>query len=121
MLRFQKAKLKVKLLDLKEEQYIEIQKKNYLKAGELNLEIEKVNAEINNITEELAIPMITDDVGEEKEKNDSHTMTVCLEIMCSSMQSPSIKTLHPTLRSLLDHMVVDNLEVSITLILLLAT
>ncbi|XP_051156329.1 condensin complex subunit 3 [Leptopilina boulardi] len=104
-----KAKLKVKLLDLKEEQYNEIQNKNYLKAEELKMQIESVTAEIQSITEELAIPMITDDVGEEIEKNDSHTMTICLEIMCSSMQSPSIKSLHPTLRSLLDHMVVENL------------
>lgn len=96
---------------MKEEQYNEIQNKNYLKAEELKMQIESVTAEIQSITEELAIPMITDDVGEEIEKNDSHTMTICLEIMCSSMQSPSIKSLHPTLRSLLDHMVVENLGV----------
>lgn len=100
-------------MELKEDQYNEIQNKNYLRAEELKVQIERVTAEIHQITEDLALPTVTDDVGEEPEKNDSHTMTICLEIMCSSMQSPSIKTLHPTLRSLLDHMVLENLGVSL--------
>ena len=105
--------MKVKLLELKEDQYNAIQDKSYLKAEELNLEIKKITEEIENFEEELAVPMVTDDAGEEKEKNDSQTMTVCLEIMCTMMQSTSITSLVPTLRSLLDHMVLDSLEVSI--------
>ncbi|XP_043466822.1 condensin complex subunit 3 [Leptopilina heterotoma] len=104
-----KAKLKVTLLELKEDQYNEIQNKNYLRAEELKVQIERITAEIHQITEELELPTVTEDVGEEPLKNDSHTMTICLEIMCSSMQSPSIKTLHPTLRSILDHIVIENL------------
>lgn len=110
---FQKARLKVKLLEIKEEQYNCIRAKEYLKAEELNLEITKLAKEIEDLEEELTTPMATDDVAEEKEKNDSQTMTVCLEIMCTMMQSPSIMTLVPTLRSLLDHMVLESLEVSI--------
>ena len=98
---------------MKEDQYNAIKEKNYLRAEELKGDIEKLSKEIDMLADELVIPMITDDAGEEKEKNDSQTMTVCLEIMCTMMQSNSITTLLPTLRSLMDHMVLDSLEVSL--------
>ncbi|KAG7202630.1 hypothetical protein KM043_009811 [Ampulex compressa] len=92
----QRAKLKVMLLELKEEEYQAIQEKDYLKADSLKDRINALNQEISKLMEQPEL-MITDDIREEK--NDRETMVKCLTIMYAMMQS--VNTLTPTLRSLM--------------------
>ena len=99
----QRAKLKMKVLALQEEEYQAIQEKEYLKADALKNQINEVNKEIQSLTEQ---PQIT--VMEEiKEKSDPETMRKCLSIICTMMQS--VVSLTPTLRSLMQ-IAFDSLE-----------
>ncbi|KAL2719211.1 Condensin complex subunit 3 [Vespula squamosa] len=97
----QKARLRVQLLELKEEEYQAIQNKEYLKAENRKEQINKVNQELMKLNEQSEPDIIIDDDIEE-EKNDSETMIKCLTILCSMMRVKSVKTLMPTLRCLIN-------------------
>ncbi|XP_076748823.1 chromosome associated protein G [Xylocopa sonorina] len=97
-INFQKAKLKVKLLELREEEYQAITEKQYLKADKLKNEINLLNEEILKLSEkDMEIPLTNNE--EIKEKCDSETMIKCLNILCTMMQS--VTALTPTLRGLM--------------------
>lgn len=51
------------------------------------------------------------------EKNDPETIIQCLQIMFSMMQSPAITSLTPTLRSLMESLVIPHLNVNFILYL----
>lgn len=100
------------MLELKEEEYVAIKDKEYLKADSLKNEINALNDEILRLSEK---PQMT--VTEEiKEKDDPETMIKCLTIMCTVMQS--ITALTPTLRSLMQ-IAFDSFDVSFIFILYL--
>lgn len=103
---FQRAKLKVKLLELKEEEYQAVQDKQYLKADSLTNEINLLHQEIIKLSEKPQI-MISEEV---KEKDDPETMIKCLSIICTMMQS--ITTLTPTISNLMQ-IGLDSLNVCI--------
>lgn len=104
---FQRVKLKVKMLEMKEEEYQAIQDKQYLKADSLKNQINLLNEEIMKLSEK---PQTTQMTNEEiKEKNDPETMIKCLSIIYTMMQS--VHTLTPTLRSLMQ-IALDSLDVS---------
>ncbi|XP_076666914.1 chromosome associated protein G [Andrena cerasifolii] len=105
-INMKKAKLKMKLLELKEEEYQAIQDKQYLKADTLKNKIITLNEEIIKLSD---TPPISQATGTEeiKEKNDSETMIKCLAIMCTMMQSVTVLT--PTLRSLMQ-IALDSLD-----------
>ncbi|KAL2745812.1 Condensin complex subunit 3 [Vespula maculifrons] len=98
----QKARLRVQLLELKEEEYQAIQNKEYLKAENRKEEINKVNQELMKLNEPSEANMVIVDDDIEEEKSDSETMIKCLTILCAMMRAKSIKTLMPTLRCLLN-------------------
>ncbi|KAI4482163.1 hypothetical protein M0802_013788, partial [Mischocyttarus mexicanus] len=101
----QKARLRVQLLELQEEEYEAIKNKEYLKAEKLKEQLGKINEDIIKLNElpEPCVAINDDDVDIiDEEKNDSETMIKCLTIMCSMMRTKSIKTLVPTLRCLLN-------------------
>ncbi|KAF7389917.1 hypothetical protein HZH68_011774 [Vespula germanica] len=98
----QKARLRVQLLELKEEEYQAIQNKEYLKAENRKEEINKVNQELMKLNEPSEANMVIVDDDIEEEKSDSETMIKCLTILCAMMRVKSIKTLMPTLRCLLN-------------------
>lgn len=106
---FQRAKLKMKLLELKEEEYRAIQEKQYLKADGIKNKINTLSEEIIRLSE---APPVSQATGTEeiKEKNDPETMIKCLAIMCTMMQSATLLT--PTLRSLMQ-IALDSLDVSV--------
>ncbi|XP_031831534.1 chromosome associated protein G [Nomia melanderi] len=95
-MNLKRAKLKVRLLELKEEEYQAIQNKQYLKADQLKNEIDKLNEEIMKLSEVPELPTVIEDI---KEKSDPETMIKCLSIICTMMQS--VTSLTPTLRSLM--------------------
>ncbi|XP_078038064.1 chromosome associated protein G [Augochlora pura] len=103
-LTLKRAKLKVKLLELKEEEYQAIKSKLYLRANELKDEIDKLSAEIMELSEE---PQAVTVIEEMKEKTDSETMIKCLSIVCTMMQSVTVLT--PTLRSMMQ-IALDSLD-----------
>ncbi|XP_076234312.1 chromosome associated protein G [Calliopsis andreniformis] len=102
-INMQRAKLKVRLLELKEEEYQAIQDKKYLKADSLKNEITELNEKIVKLSETPQV-IVTEEI---KEKNDPETMIKCLTIMCTMMQS--VTTLTPTLRSLMQ-LALDSLD-----------
>ncbi|OAD60372.1 Condensin complex subunit 3 [Eufriesea mexicana] len=104
-INIKRAKLKVKLLEMKEDEYQAIQDKQYLKADSLKNEINLLNEEIIKLSKQPQISQITNE--EIKEKNDSETMIKCLSIICTMMQS--VHTLTPTLRSLMQ-IALDSLD-----------
>ncbi|XP_003705431.1 chromosome associated protein G [Megachile rotundata] len=102
-INLQRAKLRVKLLELKELEYQAIAEQQYLKADTLKNQIIELNEEIKKLSEK---PQLT--VMEEiKEKNDPETMRKCLNIICVMMQSVTVLT--PTLRSLMQ-IALDSLD-----------
>ncbi|XP_033333688.2 chromosome associated protein G isoform X2 [Megalopta genalis] len=103
-LTLKRAKLKVKLLELKEEEYQAIQNKQYLRADELKNEIDTLNGEIMKLSEE---PQLVTVMEEMKEKTDSETMIKCLTIICTMMQS--VTSLTPTIRSMMQ-ITLDSLD-----------
>ncbi|KOC59737.1 Condensin complex subunit 3 [Habropoda laboriosa] len=98
-----RAKLKVKLLELKEEEYQAIEEKQYLKADSLKNQINSLTEEITKLSKQPDIVTIE----EIKEKNDPETMIKCLSIICTMMQS--VNALTPTLRSLMQ-IALDSLD-----------
>ncbi|XP_076650122.1 chromosome associated protein G [Halictus rubicundus] len=90
-----RAKLRVKLLDLKEEEYQAIQNKQYLRADQLKNEINELNEEITKLFQ----PQTITATEEIKEKNDPETMVKCLTILRTMMES--VNSLTPTLRSMM--------------------
>ncbi|CAK9813926.1 Condensin complex subunit 3 [Anthophora quadrimaculata] len=90
-----RAKMKVKLLELKEEEYKAIEEKQYLKADSLKNQINSLTEEITKLSKQPDIVTME----EIKEKNDPETMINCLSIICTMMQS--VTALTPTLRSLM--------------------
>ncbi|CAL7949788.1 unnamed protein product [Xylocopa violacea] len=97
-INFQRAKLKVMLLELREEEYQAITEKQYLKADKLKNEINTLNEEIIKLSKKnTEIPLTNSE--EIKEKCDSETMIKCLNIVCTMMQSVTVLT--PTLRGLM--------------------
>ncbi|XP_033356774.1 condensin complex subunit 3 [Bombus vosnesenskii] len=105
-INLKRAKLKVKLLELKEEEYQAIQDKQYLKADGLKNQINELNKEIVKLSEK---PQVTQTIVNEeiKEKSDSATMIKCLTIICTMMQS--VTSLTPTLKSLMQ-IALDSLD-----------
>ncbi|KAK2582335.1 hypothetical protein KPH14_004672 [Odynerus spinipes] len=100
-INMQKAKIRVRLLELKEEQYEAAKSKEYLKAGKLEGEINELLQELDKFNVQPEADMITqDDV--EKEKDDPETMIKCLTIICSMMTSKSVTSLTPTLKCLMN-------------------
>ncbi|XP_054016614.1 condensin complex subunit 3-like [Hylaeus anthracinus] len=96
-LNVQKARLKVKLLVLKDEEYEAIQAGQFLKADSLQKEINALNQEIIKLS--VPPPPPATPVEEIKEKDDPETMIKCLSIICTMMQP--INSLTPTLRGLM--------------------
>ncbi|XP_043504256.1 condensin complex subunit 3 [Polistes fuscatus] len=98
----QKARLRVQILELQEEEYEAIKNKEYLKAEKLKEQQNKINQDLLKFHENQEPCLLINDDDIEEEKNDSETMIKCLTIMCSMMRVKSIKTLVPTLRCLLN-------------------
>ncbi|XP_035740285.1 condensin complex subunit 3-like [Vespa mandarinia] len=98
----QKARLRVQLLELKEEEYQAIQNKEYLKAENRKEQIDKINQELMKLNEQSEPNQMIVDDDIEEEKSDSETMIKCLTIMCAMMRVKSVKTLTPTLRCLVN-------------------
>ncbi|CAD1469487.1 unnamed protein product [Heterotrigona itama] len=104
-INIKRAKLKVQLLELKEEEYQAIQDKQYLEADNLKNQINKLNEEIIKLSEK---PQTETIINEEiKEKSDSATMIKCLTIICTMMQS--VTALTPTLKSFMQ-IALDSLD-----------
>ncbi|XP_076300337.1 chromosome associated protein G [Lasioglossum baleicum] len=98
-----RAKLRVNLLNLKEEEYQAIQNKEYLRADELKNQINALNEEIVKLSEPQVV-IVTEEI---KEKDDTETMVKCLAILCTMLQS--VSSLTPTLRSMMQ-IALDGLE-----------
>ncbi|XP_015175226.1 PREDICTED: condensin complex subunit 3-like [Polistes dominula] len=98
----ERARLRVQILDLQEEEYTAIQNKEYLKAEQINEQRNKIDQVLMKMSETPKPCITINDCVIEKEKNDSETMIKCLSIMCSMMRAKSIKTLVTTLRCLLN-------------------
>ncbi|XP_017891322.1 condensin complex subunit 3 [Ceratina calcarata] len=96
-INLQKAKLRIQLLELKDEEYQAIQDKEYLKADNLKNQIDKLNEKIKTLSEPAVVPVISNE--EVREKSDSDTMIKCLSIICTMMHS--VTSLTPTLRGLM--------------------
>ncbi|XP_053986177.1 condensin complex subunit 3-like [Hylaeus volcanicus] len=92
-----RAKLKVKLLELKEEEYQAIEKREFLEADRLQKEINALNQEIIKLSK--TVPPPSTGAEDIKEKDDPETMIKCLSIICSMMQS--VTSLTPTLGNLI--------------------
>ncbi|XP_025155533.1 condensin complex subunit 3-like [Harpegnathos saltator] len=102
----QKAQMKVDLMELEEELYETVKKEDFLKADSIKEKIKTLKEKINQLSK-TPENIITDDIRDEK--NDAATMTKCLNILCATMQVQSIRTLTPTLRSMMS-IVLDSLD-----------
>ncbi|KAJ8674292.1 hypothetical protein QAD02_005554 [Eretmocerus hayati] len=106
--KMMKAKLGVKLLELEDEEYSAIQCKDYTKAQAINEKVVKLREEIDTLSKEPEEVMESQNVPEEK--NDPETMMQCLQIMYYMMQSTTINSLYPALRTLMESIVLPELR-----------
>ena len=94
--------------ELEEEEYDAMKKRDFLKAQKLKEQLEAVKVEL----EALNIPepvIISEEICELK--SDPDTINKCLTIMCGMGAAPSVKTLTPTLRTLLDNLAIRFIDV----------
>lgn len=101
------------MLELEEELYEAVKNQKFLEADTLKEKIKILKEKITELSEVPVEAVIMDDIREEK--NDSATMIKCLNILYTAMLSESIRTLTPTLRSLMS-IVLNSLDVSILII-----
>ncbi|XP_015584822.1 condensin complex subunit 3 [Cephus cinctus] len=106
-INMKRAKLKVKLIEVNEEEYEAIHEKDYMRAAALKEQIEDINRQINELPTG-AIETTNEPVCEEK--NDRETMIMCLGIMCAMMEVPSVTTLTPNLRTLMTDMALPSFD-----------
>ncbi|XP_023289112.1 condensin complex subunit 3 [Orussus abietinus] len=107
-IRVKKAKFRIQISEIEDEQYEAIQRKEFAKAEDLNSKIEALKEEINKLSCPTTVSVDTEEIY--KEKNDRATMIVCLEIMCAMMQSKKITTLTPILRTQMENMVLPSID-----------
>lgn len=96
-------------LELEDEEYSAIQRKDYATAQEINIKINALKEEIENLSKE---PEVLETQTQCEEKNDPETMIQCLQIMFYMMQSNTITYLSPTLRTLMESIALPNFTVS---------
>lgn len=96
-------------LELEDEEYSAIQKKDYATAQAINQRIVALKEEIESLTKE---PEVVETQTQCEEKNDPETMMQCLQIMYYMMQSNTITYLSPTLRTLMESIALPNVNVS---------
>lgn len=96
-------------LELEDEEYSAIQKKDYALAEEINQKINAIKEQIENLSKE---PEVVETQTQCEEKNDPETMMQCLQIMYYMMQSNTITYLTPTLRTLMESIALPNFTVS---------
>ncbi|XP_012266256.2 condensin complex subunit 3 [Athalia rosae] len=110
-----RARLRVNLLEIEEEQYQAVKDKDFLKADHLKQQIQIFKGQINELNAEPVVEeMQEDDVC----IDDPETLEKCLQIMFSMMQS--VDVLFPALRTLLDEMVLPALDYSVCNVIILA-
>lgn len=96
-------------MELEEELYETVKKEDFLKADNIKEKIKALKEKISQLSK-IPEAIITDNIRDEK--NDAHTMTKCLGILCAAMQVQSVYALTPTLRSMMS-IVLDSLDVSV--------
>lgn len=100
----------MKLLELEDQEYSAIQKKDYALAQSLNQQITELKEQLQTLSKEPEAVAETQALSEEK--NDPETMLQCLQIMYYMMQSGTITVLSPTLRTLMDSIALPFINVS---------
>lgn len=98
------------MLELEDDEYNAIQQKNYAAAAEIRVKVDLLRQEIENLSVEPE-PVEAEKVCDER--NDPKTITQCLRIMYFMMQSKSVCILTPTLRTLMESLVLPCLNVNI--------
>ncbi|KAL7297267.1 hypothetical protein TKK_0009667 [Trichogramma kaykai] len=100
--KMKRAKLGMQLLEMEDKEYSAIQEKNYALAQEICQNIKVLREEIENLSKEAEVVDLQPSQNVCEEKSDPETMVHCLTIMYSMMQSKTITSLSPTLRTLMD-------------------
>ncbi|OXU30311.1 hypothetical protein TSAR_015427 [Trichomalopsis sarcophagae] len=97
--KMKQSKLAMQLLEIEDLEYAAIQRKDYTEAAALSKQAASITEEIRNLAKE---PEILESQTPCEEKTDPETMIQCLQIMYYMMQSSTITTLSPTLRTLME-------------------
>ena len=100
----------MKLIELEDQEYAAIQRKDYATAESISKQVVVLKEEIESLSKE---PEIVESQNACEEKTDPETMLQCLQIMYYMMQSNTITTLTPTLRTLMESLALPNIDVSI--------
>jgi hypothetical protein len=99
----------MQLLELEDEEYSAIQRKDYSTAQAISVKVAALRVEIENLSKE---PEVTETQNPCEEKTDPETVMQCLQIMYYMMQSITITVLTPALRTLMDSIALPYINVS---------
>lgn len=99
----------MQLLELEDSEYSAIQRKDYTEAASISKQAASIKEEIQNLSKQ---PEIIESQTPCEEKTDPETMIQCLQIMYYMMQSSTITTLSPTLRTLMESIALPYVSVS---------